>query len=49
MYGKSNMETYSPICLLLLLFLIFWDVGHRGSCCDLCRRVFYLCSPLGVL
>ena len=24
-------------------------VGHRGSCCDLCRREFCLCSPLGVL
>ena len=35
-------------CLFLLLFLIFWDVGHRRSCCDLCRRVFCLCS-LGVL
>ena len=23
--------------------------GHRGSCCDLCRRVFCLCSPLRVL
>ena len=26
--------------LLLLLFPIFWEVGHRGSCCDLCQRVF---------
>ena len=25
------------------------EVGHRGSCYDLCRRVFCLCSPLGVL
>ena len=25
------------------------EVGHKGSCCDLCRRVFCLCSPLGVL
>ena len=32
-----------------LLFPIFWEVGHRGSCCDLCQRVFCLCSPLGVL
>ena len=24
-----------PICSFLHLFLIFWDVGHRGSCCDL--------------
>uniref|UniRef100_A0A8C6FHD5 Uncharacterized protein n=1 Tax=Moschus moschiferus TaxID=68415 RepID=A0A8C6FHD5_MOSMO len=23
--------------------------GSWGSCCDLCRRVFCLCSPLGVL
>ena len=23
--------------------------GHRGSCCDVCWRVFCLCSPLGVL
>ena len=23
--------------------------GHRGSCCDLCQRVFCLCFPLGVL
>ena len=21
-------------------------MDHRGSCCDLCRRVFCLCSPL---
>ena len=24
----------------LVLFPIFWEVGNRGSCCDLCRRVF---------
>ena len=35
--------------LFLLLFPIFWEVGRRGSCCDLCRRVFCLCSPIGVL
>ena len=23
--------------------------SHRGSCCDVCQRVFCLCSPLGVL
>ena len=27
---------------------IFWDVGHRGSCCDLRWRMFFLYS-LGVL
>ena len=35
--------------LFLLLFPIIWEVGHRGSCFDLCWRVFCLCSPLGVL
>ena len=34
---------------IFLLFPIFWEVGHRGSCCDVCWRVFCLCSPLGVL
>ena len=33
----------------LLLFPLLWEVGHRGSCCGLCQRVFCLCSPLGVL
>ena len=35
--------------VFLLLFPIFWEVGHRGSCCDVCQIVFCLCSPLGVL
>ena len=34
---------------IFALFPVLWEVGHRGSCCDLCRRVFCLCSPLGVL
>ena len=34
---------------ILLLFPIFWEVGHRGSCYGLCWRVFCLCFPLGVL
>ena len=52
--------TYSFLCyvellilirshLFLLLFPIFWKVGHRGSCCDLCQGVFCLRFPLGVL
>ena len=32
-----------------LLFPLLWEVGHRGSCYDLCQRVFCLCFPLGVL
>ena len=35
--------------LFLLSFPLLWEVGHRGSCCDLCQRVFCLCFPLGVL
>ena len=34
---------------IFAFFPIFWEVGHRGSCCDLYQRVFCLCSPLGVL
>ena len=26
----------------MLLFPIFWEVGYRGSCCDVCQRVFCL-------
>ena len=35
--------------LFLLLFPLLWEVGHRGSCCDLCQRVFSLCFSLRVL
>ena len=31
--------------LFLFLFPLFWKVGHRGSCCDLCQRVFCLWFP----
>ena len=27
----------SLICLFFLLFPLLWEVGHRGSCCDLCQ------------
>ena len=30
--------------LFLLLFPIFWEVGHRGSCCDLCQSVLPMFS-----
>ena len=32
---KSFQVSLGPICLYLLLFLIFWEVGHRRSCSDL--------------
>ena len=25
------------------------DVGHRGSCCDLCQRMFCLCFHVGLM
>ena len=34
--------------LFLFLFPLLWEVGHRGSCCDLCQRVFCLYFPLRV-
>ena len=30
--------------LFLVLFPIFWEVGHRGSCCDLCQSVLPIFS-----
>ena len=35
--------------LSLLLFPLLWEVGHRESCCDLCQRVFCLCSTLSFI
>ena len=32
-------------CLLLFLFPLLWEVGHRGSCFDLCHRVLPVFSP----
>ena len=32
---------------IFALFPLLWEVGHRGSYCDLCQRVFCLCFPLG--
>ena len=32
-----------------VLFPLTQELGHRGSCCDLCHRVFCLCFPLRVL
>ena len=33
---------------ILLLFPLLWGVGRRGSCCDLCQRVFCLFSSRGL-
>ena len=34
---------------ILLLFSLLWGVGQRGSCCNLCERVFCLNFPLRIL
>ena len=34
----------SHLFICLFLFPLFWEVCHRGSCCDLCQRVFCLFS-----
>ena len=52
------ISSHSEGCLFTLLtvsfvvqklLILIRQVGHRGSCYDLCWRVFSLCSPLGVL
>ena len=47
--GDTTFLAESEEELKRLLMTVKEDVGHRGSCCDLCQRVFCLCSPLGVL
>ncbi|CAM9832513.1 unnamed protein product [Rangifer tarandus platyrhynchus] len=32
------------MCLFLFLFSLLWEVGHRGSCCDLCQSVLPMFS-----
>ena len=34
---------------VLFIFPLLWEVGHKGSCCDLYQRVFCLCFSLRVL
>ena len=46
---QKLLSLISSHCLFLLLFPLLWEVGHRGSCCDLCQRVLCLCFPLSVL
>ena len=43
---QKLLSLLGPTCSFLLLFPLLWEVGHRGSCCDLCQRVFCLCFPL---
>ena len=45
---KTTMVKFYMLINNQCSFPVFWEVDHRGSCCDLCRRVFCLYSPLGV-
>ena len=61
LWGLSFHLGYSFLCcaksfkfnsvpfIFLFLFALLWDVGHRGSYCELCLGVFCLCFPLGAL
>ena len=42
---KFNFVPFVYFCF----YSIILRVVHRGSCCDLCQRVFCLCFPLRVL
>ena len=46
---QKQKQPIGPICLFLFLFPFLQKVGQKGSCCDLCHRVFCLCFPLRVL
>ena len=54
-WGLSFHFVYNFLCCAnafkfnsvpLFLFPLLWDVGHRGSCFDLCQRAWWLCFPL---
>jgi len=42
---------YNCVPFVYFCFYFHYSRGlcHRGSCCDLCHRVFCLCFPLGLL
>ena len=35
--------------LFLFLFPLLWEVGHRGSCCDLCQSVLSMFSSRSLI
>ena len=41
---QKLLSLISSHCLFLLLFPLLWEVGHRGSCCDLCQSVLPMFS-----
>ena len=45
----SWIRSHLFLFVCLFLFSLLWEVGHRGSCFDLCHWGFCLCFPLRVL
>ena len=41
---QQLLSLIRSIYLFLLLFPLLWEVGHRGSCCDLCQSVLPMFS-----
>ena len=37
---QKLLSLISSHLFIFALFPIFWEVGHRGFCCDLCRECF---------
>ena len=46
---QKALSLFRSHLFIFALFPLLWEVGHRGSCCGLCQRVFSLCFPLGVV
>ena len=39
---QKLLRLIRPHLFILFLFPLRWEVGHGGSCCDICQRVFYV-------
>jgi len=46
---KKLLSLIRPHLFIFVFISITLGGGHRGSCCDLCQSVFFLCFPLRVL
>ena len=42
--AKAFKFNQVPFVYFCFYFHLLWEVGHSGSCCDLCQRVFSLFS-----
>ena len=48
-FAVQKLSSLGPFFNFCFLFPLLWEVGHRGSCCDLCQRVFCLYFLLRVV